>query len=33
LSRFYGGKPSVLEIRGDQVRPLTEAKAAAAGSP
>lgn len=25
LSRFYGGKPSVLEIRGDQVRPLTEA--------
>src|SRR6188768_4300863 len=32
LSRFYGGKPSVLEIRGDQVRPLTEAPAAAAGS-
>jgi Calcineurin-like phosphoesterase len=24
LSRFYGNKPSVLEIRGDQVRPLTE---------
>jgi len=24
LSRFYGAKPSVLEIRGDQVRPLTE---------
>jgi len=29
LSRYYGGKPSVLEIRGDQVRPLTEAAAAA----
>src|SRR6478609_2247779 len=27
LSRFYGAKPSVLEIRGDQVRPLTEADA------
>jgi len=27
LSRFYGGKPSVLEIRGDQVRPLTVAPA------
>ena len=27
LSRFYGNKPSVLEIRGDQVRPLTEADA------
>lgn len=26
LSRFYGGKPSVLEIRGEQVRPLTEAR-------
>jgi len=25
LSRFYGGKPSVLEIRGDQARPLTDA--------
>ena len=24
LSRFYGGKPSVLEIRGQEVRPLTE---------
>jgi len=24
LSRFYGNKPSVLEIRGDQVRALTE---------
>ena len=24
LSRFYGNQPSVLEIRGDQVRPLTE---------
>ncbi|MEI9939667.1 MAG: metallophosphoesterase [Pseudomonadota bacterium] len=24
LSRFYGGKPSVLEIRGDRARPLTE---------
>jgi len=24
LSRYYGGKPSVLEIRGDQVKPLTE---------
>jgi len=23
LSRFYGGKPSVLEIRGDEVRPLS----------
>ncbi|MEI9951120.1 MAG: metallophosphoesterase [Pseudomonadota bacterium] len=31
LSRFYGGKPSVLEIRGDQLRPLSEATAAAAG--
>jgi hypothetical protein len=30
LSRFYGGKPSVLEIRGEQVRPLTEATAPAA---
>ncbi len=29
LSRFYGGKPSVLEIRGDQVRALTEAQPAA----
>ncbi len=29
LSRFYGGKPSVLEIRGEQVRPLTEANSAA----
>jgi hypothetical protein len=28
LSRFYGGKPSVLEIRGDQVRALTEAASA-----
>jgi hypothetical protein len=25
LSRFYGGKPSVLELRGDELRPLTEA--------
>jgi hypothetical protein len=25
LSRFYGGKPSVLEIRGAEVRPLTDA--------
>jgi|SRR6185369_11305214 len=29
LSRFYGGKPSVLEIRGEQVRALTEAPSAA----
>jgi len=28
LSRFYGGKPSVLEIRGEQVRVLTEAASA-----
>jgi len=28
LSRFYGGKPSVLEIRGDQVRALSAAAAA-----
>lgn len=28
LSRFYGGKPSVLEIRGQQVRALTEAASA-----
>lgn len=27
LSRFYGNKPSVLEIQGDQVRPLTDASA------
>ena len=30
LSRFYGGKPSVLEIRGDRVRVLGDAAAAAA---
>jgi hypothetical protein len=30
LSRFYGGKPSVLEIRGAEVRPLTDAAAAGA---
>jgi len=29
LSRFYGGKPSVLEIRADQVRALTDADAPA----
>jgi hypothetical protein len=29
MSRFYGGKPSVLEIRGEQVRALTEATSAA----
>ncbi|HEX2670949.1 MAG TPA: metallophosphoesterase [Polyangiaceae bacterium] len=28
LSRYYGGKPSVLEIRREQVRALTEAKSA-----
>jgi len=28
LSRFYGGKPSVLEIRGEQIRALTEATSA-----
>ncbi|HYQ05073.1 MAG TPA: metallophosphoesterase [Polyangiaceae bacterium] len=28
LSRFYGGKPSVLEIRGQQVRALTEGASA-----
>jgi len=28
LSRFYGGKPSVLEIRGEQVRALTEGASA-----
>jgi len=28
LSRFYGGKPSVLEIQGEQVRALTEGAAA-----
>jgi calcineurin-like phosphoesterase family protein len=28
LSRFYGGKPSVLEIRGDQLRALNESTAA-----
>jgi hypothetical protein len=28
LSRFYGAKPSVLEIRGDSVRPLTDATTA-----
>jgi len=32
LSRFYGGKPSVLEIRGDQLRPLTEPTNAPAAS-
>ncbi len=30
LSRFYGSKPSVLEIRGDQVRVLTDAPSAPA---
>ena len=32
LSRFYGGKPSVLEIRGEQVRALTEATDPAGGA-
>lgn len=33
LSRYYGGKPSVLEIRGDQVRALTETTAPASQRP
>lgn len=32
LSRFYGGKPSVLEIRGEQVRPLMAAAPAPAAT-